>query len=683
MLAKMIRRFLLHNAAAVAVAAIGVAAWAGSASVPDWKITGPFGGTATAITLDPGNSNVLLAGGMSSLLFRSRDAGANWELMDFPKVHLSEISSILIDPADSNHYFAGVVSAEGGGLFESNDAGKTWCAAKGLQNIGVRALAAAPSQPSRFVAGTMQGVWLSDNSGRTWARISDLQNLEMIGISAIAVDTKDPNIIYAGTSHLPWKTMDGGKTWQSISTGMIDDSDVFSIYVDPANPAAVLASACSGIYTSDNRGDKWRKLMGIPNTSRRTHVVRQDPSNESILYAGTTTGLFKSVNSGGTWKILTDTQVNSMVLDPRSPAQMYLAMEYDGIGKSYNGGQQISFSNNGFVDRSIRAVTRSGNKFIAIESQNDGTSGIFVSADRGDTWSQLRNQHGLAGVHLKAITGMQSEDRILLAASSRQLYKSIDGGIIWKPIPVRVVIPPPPQPAQTQQTPVRRTTRSKAIARTRARAPVKPVVKTREINPSEIYGLYTVKNSAKELMFAATDLGLLRSEDAGERWNQTDVPGSAAVTALYFAPNSDGRIIARAAGGVFDSKDYGDHWTEIRFPLPASDINDIAIPADSSSPLLIATRLGLYSSPDGGVKWFANLGGIPASTVATVVYAGANQTAYAVEYGRLFRTTDSGASWTPVPTSIPNLRIRQLWMPDIASGRLYGITGNLGIIVRE
>lgn len=683
MLAKMIRRFLLHNAAAVAVAAIGVAAWAGSASVPDWKITGPFGGTATAITLDPGNSNVLLAGGMSSLLFRSRDAGANWELMDFPRVHLSEISSILIDPADSNHYFAGVVSAEGGGLFESNDAGKTWCAAKGLQNIGVRALAAAPSQPSRFVAGTMQGVWLSDNSGRTWARISDLQNLEMIGISAIAVDTKDPNIIYAGTSHLPWKTMDGGKTWQSISTGMIDDSDVFSIYVDPANPAAVLASACSGIYTSDNRGDKWRKLMGIPNTSRRTHVVRQDPSNESILYAGTTTGLFKSVNSGGTWKILTDTQVNSMVLDPRSPAQMYLAMEYDGIGKSYNGGQQISFSNNGFVDRSIRAVTRSGNKFIAIESQNDGTSGIFVSADRGDTWSQLRNQHGLAGVHLKAITGMQSEDRILLAASSRQLYKSIDGGIIWKPIPVRVVIPPPPQPAQTQQTPVRRTTRSKAIARTRARAPVKPVVKTREINPSEIYGLYTVKNSAKELMFAATDLGLLRSEDAGERWNQTDVPGSAAVTALYFAPNSDGRIIARAAGGVFDSKDYGDHWTEIRFPLPASDINDIAIPADSSSPLLIATRLGLYSSPDGGVKWFANLGGIPASTVATVVYAGANQTAYAVEYGRLFRTTDSGASWTPVPTSIPNLRIRQLWMPDIASGRLYGITGNLGIIVRE
>jgi photosystem II stability/assembly factor-like uncharacterized protein len=499
----------------------------------------------------------------------------------------------------------------------------------------------------------------------------------------VAIDTKDPNVIYAGTSHLPWKTMDGGKTWQSISTGMIDDSDVFSIYVDPANPATVLASACSGIYSSDNRGDKWRKLMGIPNTSRRTHVVRQDPTNESILYAGTTTGLFKSVNRGVTWKTLTDTQVNSMVLDPKSPAQMYLALEYDGIGKSYDGGQQISLANNGFVDRAISAVTRSGNKLVAVEAQNDGTSGIFVSADRGDTWSQLHGLRGLAGVHLSTITGMQSEDRILLAASSRQFYKSIDGGMIWKPIPVRLVIPPPSQPAKSQPTTTHRTTRGKAVARTRSHAPVKPAVKIREISPSEIHGLYTAKNGAKELMFAATDLGLLRSEDAGEHWSQSGIPDAAGVTGLYFAPNFDGRMIARTPGALFGSKDNGDHWTEIRLPLPASDINDIAIPAQENAPLLLATRVGLYSSPDGGAKWYANLGGIPASTVVTVTYASPDQTAYAVEYGRLFRTTDAGASWKLVPTSIPNLRIRQLWMPDIASGRLYGITGDLGIIVRE
>ena len=678
---KMISRFLAPAAIAIAAAAIGAAAWAGSAPIPDWKITGPFGGTATAVALDPANSNVVLSGGLNSLLFRSQDAGADWELMDFPKLSLSEITSALVDPADPNHYLVGVISAEGGGLFETADAGKSWQSVKELRNVGVRALASAPSKPSRFVAATLQGVWLSDDCGKSWSRISDLQNLEMVGVSAIAVDTKDPNIIYAGTSHLPWKTMDGGKTWQSISTGMIDDSDVFSIFVDPQNPNTVLASACSGIYSTDNRGDKWRKLMGIPNTSRRTHVVRQDPSNESVIYAGTTTGLFKTINHGLSWKSLTDTQVNSMAMDPSNPSHIYLALKDDGIGKSEDGGQQISLSNHGFVDRTISAVTRSGNRFVAVESQNRATSGIFVSADRGETWSQLQGVRGLAGVHLMTVAGMQSEDRILLAASSHQLYKSIDGGLIWKAIPVRLVIPPPPQPPKAEAP--RRTRRGKQIARTRTSRPVKPVVKIRELSPSQVFALYSARSGLKELMFAATDLGLFRSEDAGEQWTQAEVAGSGGVNALYFAAKFDGRVMARSPGGLFISKDYGDHWTEVRFPLPASDVNDIAIPADPQAPLLVATRLGLYSSPDEGATWFANLGGIPASTVASVVYSGTNQTAYAVEYGRLFESSGSGLSWVPVPSSIPNLRIRQLWTPDIASGRLYGITSDLGIIFRE
>ena len=45
-----------------------------------------------------------------------------------------------------------------------------------------------------------------------------------------------PDIVYAGTWHLPWKTTDGGKTWHNIKQGVIDDSDVFSIIIDPDKP---------------------------------------------------------------------------------------------------------------------------------------------------------------------------------------------------------------------------------------------------------------------------------------------------------------------------------------------------------------------------------------------------------------------------------------------------------------
>ena len=680
---KMIRPLLGAITFGAALFTMAIAAWSAPESGDDWTITGPFGGTARSVAVDPEKPEVVLAGGMNSLLFRSEDGGQNWAMLNFPKRNLSEVTSLLIDPADSTHYLAGMISAEDGGLFESHDTGKTWQSVKAISKFGVRALTASASNPSQFVAGTLQGVWLSEDSGKNWKRISDPENLEMQGITAVAIDTKNPDIIYAGTTHLPWKSLDRGKTWQSIHTGMIDDSDVFSIYVDPADPASVLASACSGIYSSDSRGDQWKKLMGIPNTSRRTHVIREDPTTASTIFAGTTTGLFKSTNHGTTWKNFTDTQVNALAFDPSKPSSMYLALEYEGVGKSENGGEIVKLANHGFVDRTISAVTRAGNKLFAIETQEGETSGIFSSTDHGETWARLQDVRGLGGVHLKAISGLPSQANILLAASPHQMYKSTDGVNLWKPIPVRLIETPAPATAPQKTAPAPRGAR-RPVTRARAPRPAKPVVKIREVSPSEISAFYSFKSGAQDVVFAATDLGLLKSTDAGERWTVAAIPGSPSVSSVYFASDASGQMIARAAGGLFVSKDCGEHWENLPFPLPASDVNEIAIPGGKSAVLLAATRLGLYSSPDSGATWYANLGGIPASTVSSVLFSTAeDRVAYAVEYGRLYRSTEAGANWKEVPTAIPSLRIRQLWQPDVESGRLYGITGDLGILFRD
>jgi photosystem II stability/assembly factor-like uncharacterized protein len=162
----------------------------------------------------------------------------------------------------------------------------------------------------------------------------------------------------------------------------------------------------------------------------------------------------------------------------------------------------------------------------------------------------------------------------------------------------------------------------------------------------------------------------------------TGLPASTGVAALYLSPNSDGNMIARTPLGLYMTKDYGEHWSTIAFPLPPSEVSDMAIPPDSGCPLFAATRLGLYSSPDGGATWYANLGGIPASTVSTVIYRD-DMNAYAVEYGQLYQTADGGKSWKAVPTTFKSTRIRRLWMPNRKSDRLYGITGDLGIIFRN
>ena len=192
-----------------------------------------------------------------------------------------------------------------------------------------------------------------------------------------------------------------------------------------------------------------------------------------------------------------------------------------------------------------------------------------------------------------------------------------------------------------------------------------------------------MKLGTNEVFFAATDIGLLKSTDAAEHWGLVDIPGSMAVTALYFPPNSSKFLVARAANGIYVSEDSGDHWSKLNFPLPPADVNGIAVPADSAMPLLAATRAGLYMSSDAGSKWSFISRGLPASTVNSVIYVGSGSTAYAVGYGRLYQTNDGGSSWSEISTSLPSLRIRQLWQPDATSNRLYAVTNDIGIIYRD
>jgi photosystem II stability/assembly factor-like uncharacterized protein len=644
---------------------------------PDWHITGPFGGTATSLALDPQKPNFLLAGGMNALLFRSEDSGESWSLLDFPKHNLTEVTAVLVDPGDSNHFLAGIISADGGAMYSSHDQGRTWTAVPDIKDFGVRSIVAAQTKPTRFIAGTLRGVWMSEDSGTTWARISDPKNLEMGGITATAIDPKDADIMYAGTSHLPWKSTDGGKTWKTIHTGMTDDSDVFSIYINPADPNNVFASACSGIYTSVDRGDQWRKVMGLTFSQRRTHVIREDPQNDKLIYAGTTMGLFKSPNMGATWKLLTKEQVNAIVFDPANPGSMYMAMEYEGLSRASDTGEKIRMLNHGFVDRTISGVTTAGDKLIALETQLGESSGVFVSKDKGESWSQTMGVKGLNGVHLTTIAAMPDEERILLAAAPHQIYKSIDGGLVWKPLPVRLVVTP--------STPVKTAAiapKAGAKAAARKTAARKPVETLRQITPHEIHGVYAVKSGTKNLIFAATDLGLLKSADAGERWTMAEVAGSSPVTGLYLAANSDGRIVARADAGLFVSKDFGDHWATLNFPTPPADVKDVAVPLDASAAILVATRLGLYSSNDDGAKWLPNPGGMPASTVNSVVY-GSGTVAYAVQYGKLWESQDGGNSWSRLTSALPAAHIRKLWIPDLATNRLYAITSDLGVLFRN
>ncbi len=266
-----------------------------------WRSLGPYGGNARALAYNPSYPDHVLLGSGAGSLFESLDGGRRWR----PFAHLGVGDELMLENVtfdrlhSSTIYVAGwSVSGSGGGFFVTRDGGRSWSEPAALKGKSVQALAQAESEPRILIAGALDGLYRSGDSGESWERITPAGHPDLKNFESVAIDPRDPKIIYAGTWHLPWKTSDGGASWSNIKQGVIDDSDVFSIILDHSNPETVFASACSGIYKSEDGGRQFHKVQGIPGTARRTRVLRQDPADARTVYAGTTEGLFKTSDGG-------------------------------------------------------------------------------------------------------------------------------------------------------------------------------------------------------------------------------------------------------------------------------------------------------------------------------------------------------------------------------------------------
>ncbi len=75
-----------------------------------------------------------------------------------------------------------------------------------MHGQSVRSLAQARSNPRVLVAGTLRGVYRTEDGGRHWREISPPGSTEIHEVESLAIDPYDARTIYAGTWHLPWRT---------------------------------------------------------------------------------------------------------------------------------------------------------------------------------------------------------------------------------------------------------------------------------------------------------------------------------------------------------------------------------------------------------------------------------------------------------------------------------------------
>ena len=102
-----------------------------------------------SLAADPSRAGRRFLGGTVGHVFGSEDSGAHWTLLGRVNSRLDAVVTAIVVEPSGNVLFASAWTQDpsaGGGVFRSEDGGRTWRNA-GLQGQAVRALAVAPSIP--------------------------------------------------------------------------------------------------------------------------------------------------------------------------------------------------------------------------------------------------------------------------------------------------------------------------------------------------------------------------------------------------------------------------------------------------------------------------------------------------------------------------------------------------------
>jgi photosystem II stability/assembly factor-like uncharacterized protein len=659
-----------------------------------WQITGPFGGDVTALAIDPRNADRILLGTSDGQIFRSTDGGEIWRRIR-PGIKASGfmVTVILFDGERPSIIYAGVKAVtpqgeitRGGNIFISEDDGESWREFEGMRGRAVRGLVQSTKDANVLVAAALDGVYRTLDRGQTWKRITPENDPELRGFHSVAIDPRDVNIIFVGTNHLPWRTIDGGLIWNragSKETGMIDDSDIFAIHIDEANPETILMSACSGIYRATDDSLQWTKIQGIPYTSRRTHVIYQHPTRPDVIFAGTTEGLWLSTNHGkpDSWVRVTSIRlvINAVAIHPDRPDRVFLGTEDHGVLVSNDGGETYDRSNAGFINRQVRTVLADrkvpGRVYAGIIFDGSN-SGLFISEDGGLSWQQSMSGMGVRDVYSLHQSPVNPET--IYAGTNHGLFRSDDQGRSWMLVKKEDFkdktegVPgagngEPVQPRPKEQEFIRpRRVRPIGLI---AQKPSKTGSRRTASQPKKRAGTIAKSKSAKSIGTPSPPAQRPNPNDPVDLQTQVlslvpfiprreveiaSVSESAAGDSVIAQPQS-GWFIASTWDGLYRSEDEKRGWKRIKLHATTREaaptarqlrINAVATSPHAPGMIYVGTVAGLYVSTDNGETF--NMMPIENETrhIHTIVFDPRTaETIYLGTSTGFFRSTDGGRSW--------------------------------------
>jgi len=354
-----------------------------------WRRAALYGADVRALIVDPANPDTLFLGTSGGEVYVSNDAGKSWKnprnSVPFP----GYVVDSLVRDRNGRLWAACWGLWGGGAIAVSDNDGKSWSRRDaGLEDFSVRAIAVDPHDADYVVVGGLTGVYRSTDSGCTWEKISEQENVE-----SVAIDPRTHDRLFVGTWRQGYRSDDAGRSWALINNGMVLDTDMFAITIDSENPDNMWVATCGWVYNTKNSGDNWTRFRDGFN-NRRVHDVELDPCDRDALFAGTVAGLYRSDDGGKTWYVVSDEElvVNTIALHPQRPGRIILGVESDGVYVSEDNGKTFTRSCQGLRNLTVTSVAAdaaaAGHVYAAVAFGGVST-GIYESSDAGESWKKL------------------------------------------------------------------------------------------------------------------------------------------------------------------------------------------------------------------------------------------------------------------------------------------------------
>jgi photosystem II stability/assembly factor-like uncharacterized protein len=665
----------------------------------------PRGGRVVAVAGHPTERNTFYFGACAGGVWKTVDGGLYWENISDGYFGSSAVGAMAVSAADPNVIYAGTGESTirgdvswGDGVYKSTDGGKTWT------NVGLRdthhigKIQIHPKNPDlvyvaalghAFGPNAERGVFRTLDGGQNWEKV--LHVSERAGAVDLALDPTNPRVLYAtiwqvhrhfwelvsgGPGSGLWKSVDAGDSWTDISRarGLPQEGILgkIGVAVSPAKADRVWAIVetegdKSGVYRSDNGGERWEFLTGNRDLLARPwyymHIFA-DPQDADTVYV-TNLKMWKSVDGGNNYAEITTPHGDNhdLWIDPIDPQRMVQGND-GGAVVSFNGGDTWSSIYNQLtgqfyhIDVDNRLPyrvygTQQDNSSIAVPSASEkgaipwadcypagtGESGYIavhpqdpdivyvgaVGSSPGGGGALQRYDHRTKQIRLVTIwpetySGwgpkdlkyrfpwtfpilFSPHDPTVIYSTGNHVFKSTDEGSSWQEISPDL-------------------TRNDASKLGPSGGPL-----TLDTSGAEHYcTISTFVESPHEqgILWAGSDDGLIHlSRDGGASWQNVtppDLPEWSFITVIEPSSHAPGTVYVSATRYklddyrpyLFKTEDYGASWQRVDAAFPQDQITRM-LREDPARPglLYVGTERGLFVSPDDGASWSPMPGNLP------------------------------------------------------------------------